>query len=190
MKKTSKILSENELNDLIDLRRKIHSFPEISGEEVETAKRLSDYIEKFKPTEIIKNIGGNGIAAVFEFGNGPTVLVRSELDALPIQEINSFEYKSTVEGKSHKCGHDGHMVMLAGLANLLSKRPWEKGRVVLLFQPAEETGEGAIKVLQDEKFVRIEPDYVMALHNLPGFESTSVVCKNDSFTASVKSMII
>ena len=186
-----KLLNDDIIIELISLRQHLHRNPELSGEEFQTAKSISEFLLKYNPEELISNIGGTGLAAVYNFGsNGPTVMVRSELDALPIQEINTFEHKSTIDGKSHKCGHDGHMVMLAGLAPLLNKMPWKKGKVILLFQPAEETGEGAQWMLDDEIFKKIVPDYVLALHNLPGIEKNTVVCKNMNFTASVKSMII
>src|SRR5690606_35881140 len=103
------------------------------------------------------------------YGNEPTILIRCELDALPIKETNDFEYRSVERNISHKCGHDGHMAIVAGLAAVLGKNRPKKGRVVLLFQPAEENGAGAVQVLKDKKFKKITPDYVFALHNLPGY---------------------
>lgn len=176
---------------LVKLRKVLHKHPELSGHETETAKRIAGFLGSYKPTQLIEGIGGTGVAAVFAyFDHGPTVLVRCELDALPIQEINTFEYKSETDGVSHKCGHDGHMAIVAGVAAHLSKNRPKVGKVVLLFQPAEENGEGAKAVLEDPQFEEIKPDYVVALHNLPSYAKHHIVCRPNSFTASVQSIII
>lgn len=178
--------------DLLEqLRKLLHKNPELSGHETETAKRIAGFLGSYQPTKLIEGIGGTGVAAVYSyFNSGPTVLIRCELDALPIQEINDFEHKSEIEGISHKCGHDGHMTIVAGLAAHLSKNRPKFGKVVLLFQPAEENGEGAKAILEDPNFMDIKPDYVFALHNLPGYPLHKVVCRPNSFTASVQSIII
>ncbi len=174
-----------------ELRRELHSQPELSGAEVRTAARLRDFLASCGPTEIIEGIGGCGLAAIFAFNNpGPTLLVRCELDALPIQEVNDFEHRSKVDGVSHKCGHDGHMAIVAALAQNLSESPPPSGRVVLLFQPAEEIGAGAAAVLNDEKFTRLKIDCAIALHNLPGAPKHGIVCRTGSFSAAVKTAII
>lgn len=176
---------------LVKLRKVLHKHPELSGHETETAKRIAGFLGSYKPYKLIEGIGGTGVAAVYTYyDSGPTVLVRCELDALPIQEINTFDYKSEVDGVSHKCGHDGHMVMVAGVAAHLSKNRPKVGKVVLLFQPAEENGEGAKAILEDPQFEEIKPDYVVALHNLPGYGLHQIVCRPNSFTASVQSIII
>lgn len=185
------LIGNDLMGELISLRKYLHKHPDLSGEEYKTAETIAEFLLKHNPDELIEGIAGTGLAAVYNFGtSGPVIMIRSELDALPIQEINTFEHRSVFEGKSHKCGHDGHMVMLAGLAPLLKERPWKNGKVVLLFQPAEETGEGARRVLDDEKFINLKPDVVLSLHNLPGIKKNTVVCRKNNFTASVKSMII
>lgn len=185
-----KLLSPEEINKIIDLRKIIHANPELAHSEFSTA----DTIQKFlwdKPDKIIKRIGETGIAFIYNSGvTGKTILFRAELDALPIQEINSFPYKSTKENISHKCGHDGHMAILAGLGIILSKHKINKGKIILLFQPAEEIGEGAQKILNDEKFKEIKPDYIFALHNLPGFELGSIITRHENFASASKGMII
>lgn len=174
-----------ETTDLIKFRRELHQNPELSGEETETSQRVQRFIEKFKPDSTIKEIGGEGLAFFFD-GNqeGKTILVRAELDALPIDEINDFEYKSRSQDKAHKCGHDGHMAILAGVARELSGSRPERGRVILLFQPAEETGEGASRMLHDVKFGNIKPDFVFALHNLPGFKEGSILVREEVFSSA------
>lgn len=176
---------------LISLRKELHKFPELSGNENNTAERIIKFAEKFNPDEIIKNIGGNGLAVVFK-GNqeGKTILIRCELDALPIEEENEFDYKSENDSVSHKCGHDGHMAIVSGLIPILSENKIDKGKVILLYQPAEETGEGAEKVLNDEKFNKIKIDYIFALHNLPGFERNKIVIKENEFASASKGLII
>lgn len=180
-----------DLNKLYKLRKILHSEPELSGNEKNTSKKIIDFISNLTPDKIIKNLGGKGLAFIFNGSEkGPTLLFRAELDALPIQELNNFAHRSKYLNISHKCGHDGHMTILAGLAQKLSKSNLRKGRVVLLFQPAEETGEGAYKVLTDKKFGQIKPDYVFALHNLPGYPLNSIILRKKNFAASSKGMII
>jgi amidohydrolase len=121
---------------------------------------------------------------------GRTVLIRTELDALPIHEVNEdIPYRSVHDGIGHKCGHDGHMTIVAGVAQTLAERP-AKGRVVLLFQPDEETGTGARECHAHENFQKIRPDYAFALHNLPGFTKGEVFGKVGTFASAVKYVAI
>lgn len=157
------------LTELIEFRHELHQYPEVSQQEEQTAKRILRWLDTCLPTKIIKDLGGHGVAAVFDCGKeGPSVLIRCELDALPIYEIGQPIWRSKYDGVGHLCGHDGHMSILAGLARIFSKEGPKKGRVILLFQPAEEDGAGARAVIADEKFSEIKPDYSFALHNLPG----------------------
>ena len=179
------------LEQLVALRKEIHRFPELSGKEYDTAQRIVNFLTPFEPDQIITELGTTGVAAVYDFGQPKTtIMIRCELDALPIQEINSFEYRSTYDSVSHKCGHDGHMVIVAGLADWLQKTSLENARIVLLFQPAEETGEGAPGILADSKFEEIIPDYIFALHNLPGFPIHQIVTTGSEFTSTVQSVSI
>jgi amidohydrolase len=177
--------------DLAAFRRDLHAHPEISGEEKKTAKRVLTVLHELKPDELLTEVGGTGILATFGTDEqGPQVMVRCELDALPIQEVNDFAYTSTSKGVSHKCGHDGHMAMLTGLAEKLSADRPTKGRVHLLYQPAEENGAGAAAVLKDPRMKDRHFDLVLALHNLPGYPLGSAVVRKGAFTASVNSMVI
>jgi len=176
---------------LTGFRKELHCFPELSGKEIATAQRVINFICRFNPTYTIEQIGGTGVAGVYEFGEGGnTVMIRCELDALPIQEVNTFDHRSTVEKVSHMCGHDGHMAIVAGLAQWLDSVSFESGKVVLLFQPAEETGEGAEAILADPKFRRIEPDVIFALHNIPGYPGNQVILTEGVFTATVQSVAV
>lgn len=180
-----------DLDKIINLRHELHKFPELSDNEFLTAERIASFLSEYKNTELIRGIGGNGIACIIKGkSEGPSVLFRADLDALPIDEINDFEYKSTEKGVAHKCGHDGHMAMIAGLADLFSKNPPEKGQIVLFFQPSEENGQGAYRVVNDEKFKKIKVDYAFALHNLPGFPTGNVLLRDETFAAASKGMII
>ncbi|MDX1438316.1 MAG: amidohydrolase [Rubricoccaceae bacterium] len=175
---------------IVAFRKRLHAHPELSGQEHETAQAVRTKLEDLKPDELIA-IGSTGLAAVFSGEeSGPTVLLRSELDALPIQEVNDFEHRSNVRGVSHKCGHDGHTAILTGVAQKIASNRITSGRLVLLFQPAEETGEGAKRVLADPAFEGIRPDYVFALHNLPGCPAGVVVVKDGVFTAAVCTLIL
>jgi len=179
------------LEELIQLRQELHKHPEVSGNESKTAQRILDFLAKYKPNQVTTNLGGNGILAIYKGKkDGKTILLRCELDAIPIQEINEFDYKSIYEGVSHKCGHDGHMAILCGMAKTLHENPLEKGTVMLLFQPAEEDGNGAKRVLNDSNFDAIKPDFAFALHNLPGFKKHQIIVKENTFTCAVNSMII
>lgn len=175
---------------LIEVRRKLHRFPELSGQEYDTARMLKQVLTSYNPDRLVEHLGGNGLAVVFEGRDeGPSVLFRCDMDALPIRETNQFEYKSTVEGVAHKCGHDGHMAIMLGLAEAIFYDPPARGRIILLFQPSEENGQGALSVLGDEQFREIQPDFVFALHNLPGYPEGSLVLKEGVFAAASKGMI-
>ncbi|HUT79367.1 MAG TPA: amidohydrolase, partial [Polyangia bacterium] len=121
---------------------------------------------------------------------GVRVLLRSELDALPMSEGIDVEHGSAVDGAAHKCGHDGHMAIVLGVARLLARRRPTTGEIALLFQPAEETGEGAAAVIADPKFASAEPDIVLALHNLPGFPKGCAVLGPGPFAAASKGVVV
>lgn len=162
-------LTNSDMVDLVDLRHRLHRRPEISGEERETAATIVAFLKPTGPNRIVTELGGHGVAAIYEGAEpGPTVLIRAELDALPIEELSDSDHRSEIPGKGHLCGHDGHMTILAGLARGLQRNPPKKGRAILLFQPAEETGAGAAAVMADPKFEEIVPDYAFSLHNRPG----------------------
>lgn len=162
-------LTDEELIDIKQFRRDLHRNPEVSGEETETALRVRQALLPTKPDRIVSNLGGHGLAAVYDGGvAGPTVMIRAELDGLPIEEISDAAHRSTVAGKGHLCGHDGHMATLIALAKGLGRKRPARGRVVLMFQPSEENGAGAAAVLADPKFAVLMPDLALSLHNFPG----------------------
>ena len=162
------MLTNADIRELTSFRRELHRKPELSGEEAETAKTISGALTELAPDHLLSGLGGHGVAAVYDSGrDGPTVLFRAELDALPIKEASGAEWSSETSGKAHLCGHDGHMTMLLALARLLSRRRPQTGRCVLMFQPAEEDGSGARAVVADPKFRNIRPDWAFAIHNEP-----------------------
>lgn len=153
-------------SDLTDWRRALHRTPELSRRESATAAAFADRVAG--ADRVVTGLGGHGVAAVYDgAAEGPTVMIRAELDALPIVETGTAPWASAVPGVAHLCGHDGHLAILAGVAATLERRP-ARGRVVLLAQPAEEDGSGAAAVLADPRFAELRPDWAFALHNFPG----------------------
>jgi len=189
--KTENTVLKSYLPRLIQLRHTLHRHPELSGQEIDTSRMLIEYISQYHPDHIITEIAGHGFAVIFNGKTpGPTVMFSGELDALPIEETNHFSYRSTQTHVSHKCGHDGHMASVTALVPLLSKTPLEKGRVVLLYRPAEETGQGAALMISDPKYSEIIPDYVFGFHNLPGFPLGHIVIKSNAMNWASSGMII
>ncbi|MEN8153623.1 MAG: amidohydrolase [Acidobacteriota bacterium] len=179
------------LEKIKKLRKELHQNPELSGHEMETAKRIRNFIVSNHNTEIIDNLGGNGLAAIYSFSdNGPVIMIRCELDALPIEETNLIEYRSKVKNVSHKCGHDGHMAIVAGLIFWIKEQQFKQGKIILLFQPAEETGVGAHNILNDPEFKKYVPDYIFALHNIPGEPLNSIIMVEDNFSSTVQSISV
>jgi len=184
-------MKKNDLQNLIHLRKELHQHPELSGQESATAQRIKNFFHSIPPDETVEGLGGHGLAFIFKGKEkGPTTLIRCELDGLPIQEQNSISYRSSYPQKSHTCGHDGHMAIVAGVGMTLPDLNLKKGRVILLFQPAEETGEGAEKIIKDKQFKKLKPDFAFALHNLPGYQENEIVLKKGAFAAASKGMII
>jgi len=163
------MLTNADIAELTDFRRLLHQHPEVSGDERETAARIGAALALLTPTDLLRNLGGHGLAAIWAGRDpGPTILFRAELDALPIEDLSTAPHRSQVPGKAHLCGHDGHATILLGLARRLSRSPPATGRVILMFQPAEEDGSGAAAVTGDPRYGALIPDYAFALHNMPG----------------------
>jgi amidohydrolase len=181
---------KKEIGRLITLRKRLHRAPELSGRESKTAKLIADRAARYHPDDILSGLGGAGVAVVFAGnGPGPTLLIRAELDALPLTEEEKGTHTSKKARIAHLCGHDGHMAIVAGLFPLLAERRPARGRAVLLFQPAEETGAGAAAVLADPRFTGITPDLFFALHNIPGFPTGVVLTRRNEFASASAGMI-
>ncbi|WP_285041303.1 amidohydrolase [Plantibacter sp. LMC-P-059a] len=169
-------LDPNDLDRLTVLRRSLHRHPELSGEEDGTAAAITAFLADTAPDDVMTGLGGHGVAVVYRGAEpGPTLLLRAELDALLITEVTEVPHRSVHEGIGHHCGHDGHMAILAGVGVLLGRHRPTRGRVVLLFQPAEENAVGAAAVLADPAFEQVRPDLALALHNLSSLPFGQVV---------------
>ena len=184
-------LTNRDVVDLQAFRHDLHRHPEVSGEERETARRVVEALRPFAPSKILTGLGGHGVAAVFDSQKpGPTLLFRAELDALPIEEKSEADHRSTVSGKGHLCGHDGHSTILIALATGLSRQAVTRGRVVLLWQPAEEDGSGAAAVLADPRFSELKPDFAYSLHNMPGLAFGTAALKSGPVNCASRGMKI
>ncbi len=177
--------------NIYDIRRRFHQIAEISGKELRTNQTIVDILNQLNPDLVINNLNNSySLAAIFE-GNRPgkTICFRADIDALPIEDKISTDYVSTNPNASHKCGHDGHLSILLGLADRLKEKNYP-GKVVLLFQAEEETGTGAEKVIKDKRFLNLNIDSFYGLHNLPGFEEKSIVIKDGTFASASQGIII
>jgi hippurate hydrolase len=191
---------DGNLAPLLEVYVHLHQNPELSFQEKETAEYVAQQLEAVG-CEVTRNVGGFGVVGLLSNGEGKTVMVRSDLDALPITEQTDLPYaskKSVVdaEGKQvgvmHACGHDVHMTNMIGVARFLAEHQdaW-KGRVIFIGQPAEERGSGAIAMLKDGLFDRFgKPDYALALHCSSTLGSGSVGVRAGFAMANVDSVDI
>lgn len=153
------------------LRRRLARLAETAGRERRTAALVARRLRAAGGWTVSDGVGGHGVLAVRAGPRpGPTVLLRAELDALPAPG-----------GAAHLCGHDGHLAALLAAATRLARRPPPRGRVALLFQPAEETGAGAARVRRDRRYRELAPDWAFALHNLPGPPLGTVLTRPGAF---------
>lgn len=175
---------QKNLPPLLDLYRHLHSHPELSFREFETARRIADELKQ-AGAEVTTGVGGLGVVGLLRNGQGPIVLVRSDLDALPVSEETGLPYAShvtmktgsgNVVGVMHACGHDIHMTCLVGTARWLAEhRDRWSGTVVLIGQPAEEAGDGAHAMLSDGLYTRFpRPNFALALHVAHDLEAGKV----------------
>ncbi|MEC9483463.1 MAG: amidohydrolase [Halomonas sp.] len=175
----------------VELRHVLHASPELSGLESGTAGRVASWLEQAGADRVIRGLGGHGVAGVFSGREaGPRLLLRAELDALPIDEQEGHAWQSRHAHVAHSCGHDGHMAILLAVAARLARQRPAKGEVVLLFQPSEETGEGARRVVGASGFEAIRPDFAYALHNLPGAPLGEVSVRPGAFTCASRGLIV
>nr|MEE4267050.1 amidohydrolase [Candidatus Krumholzibacteria bacterium] len=180
-----------DLAALVAFRRQIHAAPELSGQEGHTADQVAGFLASTGPGPIWRDIGGHGLALVYEGAQpGPTTLLRAELDAIPVAEESTAPWRSRRPGISHTCGHDGHLAILAGVAQSLAAIPPVRGQVILFFQPAEETGQGAAAAIQDSRLANLQPDRVFALHNLPGYPVGQILVRDGAFCAGSAGLTI
>ena len=157
--------------DMIKWRHYFHENPELAYNEFKTSKKVVELLNQFGISRIEEGIGKTGVVAVLENGRGKTIGLRADMDALPISEAKSCKnYSSKNEGKMHACGHDGHTTMLLGAAKYLSETKNFKGKIVLIFQPAEEGFAGARAMIEDGLLNKYPLDEIYGMHNMPGLE--------------------
>jgi amidohydrolase len=151
-------------------RQHLHQHPEIEYEVQETAAFVEARLKEFGVDEIVTGIGRTGLVGIIHGskGAGPTIGLRSDMDALPMSEETGLEYTSVNEGKMHACGHDGHMAMLLGAAKYLAETRNFKGSVAVIFQPAEENGAGGEAMVKDGMMERFGIQEVYGMHTNPG----------------------
>lgn len=154
------------LPELMAFYRDLHAHPELSLEEIQTAAKLAKAARE-PGFDVTEKVGGTGIVAILQNGPGPVVLIRADMDALPVTEQTGLAFASTKAGVMHACGHDTHMASWIGtLRNLAAMRDRWRGTLVMIAQPAEERGLGARMMLDDGLFTRFpKPDYALAFHN-------------------------
>ncbi|HWP27707.1 MAG TPA: M20 aminoacylase family protein [Xanthobacteraceae bacterium] len=152
-------------------RREIHANPELLFEVHRTAAFVSEKLKSFGCDEVVQGLGKTGVVGVIRGRKGSstrTIGLRADMDALPIEEANDLPYRSTVPGKMHACGHDGHTAMLLGAAKYLAETRNFAGTAVVIFQPAEEGGGGAREMVKDGLMERFAIEEVYGMHNYPG----------------------
>lgn len=189
-----------ELPSLEALYKHLHANPELSYQEERTAARLAEELRK-AGYEVTTGVGGHGVVGVLRNGSGPTVMVRADMDALPVTEKTGLPYASTVKvrdeagqevGVMHACGHDMHMTSWVGTARTLAKlRDRWSGTVVMVAQPGEERGGGALAMLRDGLYTRFpRPDYALALHASPNLEAGRIGYRYGAVLANVDTIDI
>ena len=181
---------KNIKDEIYAIRRYFHRYPELSFKEFNTAETISEHLDKLGISHK-KGVGKTGVVGEITFGPGPTIALRADMDALPIQEENNLDYKSLNDGVMHACGHDGHMAILLGAANALSKNSkLKKGTVRFIFQPAEEGLGGARYMIEDGCLDKVDEIYGLHLWNYQlygevGIKDGPVMASADLFDIEV-----
>ena len=169
---------------MTDWRQDIHAHPEIAFQENRTSDLVAEQLESFG-IEVNRGLAQTGVVGVLKNGDGPSIGLRADMDALPLQELNTFAHTSKNDGKMHACGHDGHTAMLLGAAKYLSETKNFKGTVNFIFQPAEE-GEGGGRVMVEEGlFDKFPCESVYGLHNKPGLDVGTFAVRSGPSMASM-----
>lgn len=174
------------LPELIELRHELHRHPELAYEEVETAARIVASLESVPGLDLTTGVAGTGVVATLGADRpGPCVALRADMDALPMEETGDHAHRSTIPGKMHACGHDGHVTCLVGAARVLAQLTDElEGPVKFLFQPAEEGGGGGKKMC-DEGVLEDPPvRAIFGLHGWPGLPQGQIGVRRGAFLAS------
>ena len=161
-------------DDISGWRQTLHQNPELQYDVHQTAAFVAERLKEFGVDDIVTGIGQTGVVGIINVqlagGDDRVVGLRADMDALPIQEVRDLPYKSQVDGKMHACGHDGHTAMLLGAARYLAETRQFKGKVAVIFQPAEEGGGGGKAMVDDGMMERFGIQQVFGMHNMPGLD--------------------
>lgn len=178
-------------DDMKAWRRHLHAHPELQFECHATAAFVEKQLREFGVDEIHTGIAQTGIVAIIKGqGSGPTIGLRADMDALPIHEAGNPAYKSTIDGKMHACGHDGHTTMLLGAAKYLAETRNFTGQVALIFQPAEEGGGGAHVMVQEGIMDRFDISEVYGIHNGPNMPLGKILTRPGPLLAAADGFIV
>ena len=176
--------TKNLHNQLVDWRQDLHMNPQISFVEVYASNKVSNLLKEFG-LEVHQNIAKTGVVGVLKKGtSSKSIAIRADMDALPINEINTFSYKSKIENRMHACGHDGHTTMLLGAAKYLAESGNFNGTAYFIFQPDEENCFGARTMIEEGLFTNFSIDEVYAMHNIPNMEIGTFATRKGTITAS------
>lgn len=171
-------------SEIQQIRRDIHAHPELCYQELRTADVVAGKLTEWG-IPIIRGMGVTGVVGIIKRGtSNRAVGLRADMDALPVQELNTFAHTSQYPGKMHACGHDGHTAMLLGAAHYLAQHGTFDGTVYVIFQPAEEGGGGAKRMIEDGLFVQCPMEAVFGMHNWPGLALGSFGVKDGPMMAS------
>ena len=172
------------VGEFIALRRDLHAHPELAFEEHRTAALVADKLATWGYA-VTTGLGGTGVVGTLVRGSGSKHLgIRADMDALPIDETSGAEWSSVHRGVMHACGRDGHTAMLLAAARHLAEQASFDGTLHLIFQPAEEGGGGALRMMADGLFERFPCDAIFAMHNMPGIEQGRLVLRDGAAMAS------
>jgi len=171
-------------NQLVEWRHDLHMHPQISFEEEYASNKVVNLLKDFG-IEVHEGIAKTGVVGVLKKGtSNKSIGIRADMDALPINEINTFSYKSTIENRMHACGHDGHTTMLLGAAKYLAEQGSFDGTVYFIFQPDEENTLGAKTMIEEGLFKNFSIDEVYGMHNIPGMEVGTFGTRKGGITTS------
>jgi amidohydrolase len=179
-------------DEITEWRRDLHAHPELQYDVHRTAGSVSERLKSFGCDDVVTGLGRTGVVGVIR-GSKPGAKVigmRADMDALPIEEATTVAYKSTVPGKMHACGHDGHTAMLLGAAKYLAETRNFAGTAVVIFQPAEEGGAGARAMMDDGLFDRFGIEEVFGMHNYPGMPIGQFAIRSGPMMASTDTISI
>ncbi|MGF6150029.1 M20 aminoacylase family protein [Pseudomonas fluorescens] len=176
-------------DEMITLRQRIHAHPELGFEEFSTSELVAQCLTQWG-YDVSTGVGQTGVVGTLKNGEGRSLGLRADMDALPIQEATGLPYASRIDGVMHACGHDGHTATLLAAAKYLAQTREFNGTLNLVFQPAEEGLGGAQKMLEDGLFERFPCDAIFAMHNIPGYPAGQLGFYSGPFMASADTVTI